>query len=238
MTLDSGAASNRGGEILSLGDAELKLASLDNAGGKLHSDGKLELRAEGDILSRKGQISALKQLELHSQGGKLDSQGGKLLSGGTLNASAQLLDNSQGGVIDGGGKLSLNSAGRLDNVGARIGSGADIALRAGELENAGGVVEGEAAVSANIDQALNNGQGKLRGKQALSVQAGSVNNGGEIASLQGLICRRARPVTRAAPSPAWAGELRLDSLRNIDGKILSGGQLQLPRNATSRMRAD
>ncbi|MCD5361143.1 hemagglutinin repeat-containing protein [Chromobacterium aquaticum] len=229
LTLDSGAASNRGGEILSLGDAELKLASLDNAGGKLHSDGKLELRAEGDILSRKGQISALKQVELHSQGGKLDSQGGKLLSGGTLNASAQLLDNSQGGVIDGGGKLSLNSAGRLDNAGGRIGSGADIALRAGELENAGGVVEGEAAVSANIDQALNNGQGKLRSKQALSVQAGSVNNdGGEIASHQSLSLQAGAASNRGGEILSLGdGEFQLASLDNVGGKLLSDGKLRL-----------
>ncbi|WP_434657158.1 hemagglutinin repeat-containing protein [Chromobacterium violaceum] len=229
LKLESGDASNRSGEILSLGNAELKLAGLDNAGGKVHSDGKLDLQAAGDILNRQGQLSALKQLELHSQGGKLDSQGGKLLSGGALNVGAQQLDNSQGGVIDGGGKLSLSSAGRLDNAGGRIGSGADIALRAGELGNAGGVVEGEAAVSANIDQALNNGQGKLRSKQALSVQADSVNNdGGEIASLQGLdLLTGAASNQGGTIASLGNGELRLDSLRNVDGKILSGGQLQL-----------
>ncbi|SUX30469.1 hemagglutinin repeat-containing protein [Chromobacterium vaccinii] len=229
LTLDSGVASNRGGEILSLGDAELKLLSLDNAGGKLHSDGKLGMRVQGELLNRKGQISALKQLELHSQAGKLDNQGGKLLSGGALNASAKLLDNSQGGVIDGSGKLTLNSAGRLDNASGHIGSGADIALRVGELGNANGVVEGEAVVSANIDQVLNNGQGKLRSKQALSVQAGSVNNdGGEIASLQGLDLQAGAASNQGGTIASLGnGELRLDSLRNAGGKILSGGQLQL-----------
>ncbi|MDH0340180.1 hemagglutinin repeat-containing protein [Chromobacterium haemolyticum] len=229
LKLESGDSSNRGGEILSLGDGELKLASLDNAGGKVHSNGELALRAQGDILNRKGQISALKALELHSQAGKLDNQGGKLLSGGALNTSAKLLDNSQGGVIDGDGKLTLSSAGRLDNAGGRIGSGADIALRARELENAGGVVEGEAAVSAVIDQALSNAQGKLRSKQALSLKAGSVNNNsGEITSLQGLDLQTGAASNQGGVIASLGkGEFRLDSLRNDGGKILSGGPLQL-----------
>ncbi|OQS32125.1 hemagglutinin repeat-containing protein [Chromobacterium haemolyticum] len=229
LTLASGAVSNRGGEILSLGDGELKLASLDNAGGKVHSNGELALRAQGDILNRKGQISALKALELHSQAGKLDNQGGKLLSGGVLNTSAKLLDNSKGGVIDSGGKLTMSSAGRLSNAGGQIGSGADIALRAGELENAGGVVEGEAAVSAVIDQALSNAQGKLRSKQALSLKAGSVNNNsGEITSLQGLDLQTGAASNQGGVIASLGkGEFRLDSLRNDGGKILSGGPLQL-----------
>ncbi|MGR2681655.1 hemagglutinin repeat-containing protein [Chromobacterium haemolyticum] len=229
LKLESGDSSNRGGEILSLGDGELKLASLDNAGGKVHSNGELALRAQGDILNRKGQISALKALELHSQAGKLDNQGGKLLSGGVLNTSAKLLDNSKGGVIDSGGKLTMSSAGRLSNAGGQIGSGADIALRAGELENAGGVVEGEAAVSAVIDQALSNAQGKLRSKQALSLKAGSVNNNsGEITSLQGLDLQTGAASNQGGVIASLGkGEFRLESLRNDGGKILSGGPLQL-----------
>ncbi|WP_445990287.1 hemagglutinin repeat-containing protein [Chromobacterium haemolyticum] len=229
LKLDSGASSNRGGEILSLGDAELKLASLDNAGGKVHSDGKLNVRAQGDILNNKGQLSSLKQLELSSQAGKLGNQGGKLLSGGVLNAGAQRLDNSQGGVIDGGGTLTLNSAGRLDNAGGHIGSGSDIALQAGELDNTGGMVEGEAAVSANIGQALSNGQGKLRSKQALNLKTGSVHNdGGEIASLETLDLQ-AGAVSNQGGTIASLGRggLQLDGLQNAGGKILSGDSLQL-----------
>ena len=175
-SLDSGAASNRGGEILSLGNAEFKLASLDNAGGKVHSDGKLELQAQGDILNQQGVFSTLQQLELHSRDGKIASQGGKLQAGATLNASAKLLDNSQGGVIDGGGKLTLNSAGQLGNDGGRIHGGAAVELQAGGLGNAGGALESKTTLTLKVDGALDNHGGKLLSEQAQSLQAGDLNN--------------------------------------------------------------
>ena len=76
-------------------------------------------------------VSTLQQLELHSRDGKIDNAGGKLQAGDTLALSAQQLDNGQRGVIDGGGKLTLNSAGQLGNDGGRIHGGAAVELQAG-----------------------------------------------------------------------------------------------------------
>ncbi|SUX53814.1 Filamentous hemagglutinin [Chromobacterium vaccinii] len=229
LKLESGDASNRGGEILSLGDAEFKLASLDNAGGKVHSDGKLDLQAAGDIQNRQGQLSALKQLELHSQGGKLDSQGGKLLSGGALNASGQQLDNSQGGIIDGRGALDLTANDGLDNRGGTISAGAGLTAQAAKIENAGGAMESEAALTLSASDRLNNAQGTLLSNQRQSLKAGSLNNDdGDIVSRAALKLQTGTASNQGGRITSLGdGEIQLDQLDNGGGKLQSGGALTL-----------
>ncbi|WON84489.1 hemagglutinin repeat-containing protein [Chromobacterium haemolyticum] len=229
LTLASGAVSNRGGEILSLGEGELKLASLDNAGGKVHGDGKLELQAQGDIQNRKGQFSALKQMELHSQAGKLDNQGGKLLSGGALNTSAKLLDNSQGGVIDGRGALKLSTNDGLDNRAGNISAGAGLTAQAANIDNAGGAMESEAALTLSASGRLNNEKGLLLSHQQQSLKAGSLNNdGGDIVSRAALKLQTGVASNQSGRITSLGdGVIQSDQLDNRGGKLQSGGALTL-----------
>ncbi|MFB9170382.1 hemagglutinin repeat-containing protein, partial [Chromobacterium piscinae] len=227
LKLDSGAASNRGGEILSLDDAGLTLASLDNAGGKVHSDGKLNVQAQGDVLNGKGQLSALKQLELRSQGGKIDNQGGKLLSGGALNVGAQQLDNSQGGIIDGRGALDLSATGGLDNRAGKISAGAGLTAQAASMDNAGGEMESEAALTLSASGQFNNAKGSLLSNQRQSLKAGSLNNdGGDIVSRAAFELQTGTARNQGGRITSLGdGDIQLDQLDNGGGKLQSGGAL-------------
>lgn len=235
LTVRADVLGNAGGTVQQAGTGTLDITArmLDGQGGKLLSNGSLQLSGEqtdlrdattaarevrietGNLTTAGGMLSASGTGVLSLQVREvLDNTAGTLAGNGTLDVRAAQLINNQGTVQAAGtGSNLLQAAAALENRGGRILTTGDATLKAGSLDNRGGVVhaDGSATLTVDVDGLLDNSaQGTLSSGGAADISAQGLNN---------------ESGTLAAGSA-----LQLDTqgqLRNAAGLIQAGGLLQL-----------
>ncbi|OQR33010.1 hypothetical protein BWR15_16290 [Pseudomonas sp. T] len=172
----SGTLDNHGeGALVSLGQQNVRAASLNNQGGYLSGQQSIDLGIS-DALdnSAGGLISAQQDLQINA--GSLSNASGEI-GAAQLHITAGQLDNSNGRLIS-QNDLDL-SAGDLANVGGQLASGGNLLLRAGNLDNRNGQLISQRQLELHAAQFDNRG-GTLASQQALTLLlSGALFNGGD-----------------------------------------------------------
>ncbi|WP_041475785.1 two-partner secretion domain-containing protein [Pseudomonas ogarae] len=205
LTANVGQLNNSNGELNSLSNVTLRVASLDNVAGLVAAGQGLDINASGQVNNRSGRLSASKSVKLTAA--SVDNTAGRLLSDGALTASisAQLLnqagllssaglltlnatslDNRQGSLYTQQG-LNLNLGGSLLNAQGSVKSDTTTNLKAAEMNNDGGQISSVGALNLDSAATLSNVSGSVISSDTLLLKAGQVNNAsGRIASAKAL----------------------------------------------------
>ncbi|MGE9760283.1 hemagglutinin repeat-containing protein [Pseudomonas sp. PDM20] len=184
LTLNAGSLDNRGGAVSSAGLLFSRLAgALDNRGGKLLSDGSIDL-AGADLNNAGGILSAAGDIRL--QGAKLDnSQQGRIVTDAAIHLATAQLDNSQGGSLSARGVIDGRIAGLDQHGGGQLigQGGVDLDLQGGALNNAGGLLGSPGQLALRNVASLDNRGGEISSDRAFVLTTGALlNQGGKILS--------------------------------------------------------
>jgi filamentous hemagglutinin len=178
--IDAGSLRNAGGQIASLGGADLQMQvreTLDNRDGQLISNAGLRLDAgrvdnqNGALLAAGGQGATVRVRD------QLDNSGGTVsVNGDLLLQSGQLLNRGGNVLAVEGGTLQLTASGLLDNSGGgRIAGSGDMSLAAGTLDNQTGAIEhaGTGLLQIQADNVQGAG-GRILSLAELQLQGGNL----------------------------------------------------------------
>ncbi|WP_265318205.1 DUF637 domain-containing protein, partial [Pseudomonas aeruginosa] len=175
--------------LASGGDLLLRSASVDNRGGKLVSQGLLEISAGSLDNSASGTLASQAGMSLRLGGGALRNQQDGLIfsQAGALEVQAGSLDNRQG-TLQAQGDNQLRIGGALDNQGGRLDSRAgNLDLQSGSLDNgAGGVLNSAKGWLKLVTGLFDNSAGVTQA-QSLEIRAGQGvrNQQGHLSALGG-----------------------------------------------------
>ncbi|WP_319181472.1 DUF637 domain-containing protein, partial [Pseudomonas aeruginosa] len=175
--------------LASGGDLLLRSASVDNRGGKLVSQGLLEISAGSLDNSASGTLASQADMSLRLGGGALRNQQDGLIfsQAGALEVQAGSLDNRQG-TLQAQGDNRLRIGGALDNQGGRLDSRAgNLDLQSGSLDNgAGGVLNSAKGWLKLVTGLFDNSAGVTQA-QSLEIRAGQGvrNQQGHLSALGG-----------------------------------------------------
>ncbi|HFK2275521.1 TPA: DUF637 domain-containing protein, partial [Pseudomonas aeruginosa] len=175
--------------LASGGDLLLRSASVDNRGGKLVSQGLLEISAGSLDNSASGTLASQAGMSLRLGGGALRNQQDGLIfsQAGALDVQAGSLDNRQG-TLQAQGDNRLRIGGALDNQGGRLDSRAgNLDLQSGSLDNgAGGVLNSAKGWLKLVTGLFDNSAGVTQA-QSLEIRAGQGvrNQQGHLSALGG-----------------------------------------------------
>ncbi|MFK1293814.1 DUF637 domain-containing protein, partial [Pseudomonas aeruginosa] len=164
-------------------------ASVDNRGGKLVSQGLLEISAGSLDNSASGTLASQADMSLRLGGGALRNQQDGLIfsQAGALEVQAGSLDNRQG-TLQAQGDNRLRIGGALDNQGGRLDSRAgNLDLQSGSLDNgAGGVLNSAKGWLKLVTGLFDNSAGVTQA-QSLEIRAGQGvrNQQGHLSALGG-----------------------------------------------------
>ncbi|WP_311058766.1 DUF637 domain-containing protein, partial [Pseudomonas aeruginosa] len=164
-------------------------ASVDNRGGKLVSQGLLEISAGSLDNSASGTLASQAGMSLRLVGGALRNQQDGLIfsQAGALEVQAGSLDNRQG-TLQAQGDNRLRIGGALDNQGGRLDSRAgNLDLQSGSLDNgAGGVLNSAKGWLKLVTGLFDNSAGVTQA-QSLEIRAGQGvrNQQGHLSALGG-----------------------------------------------------
>ncbi|WP_238329272.1 DUF637 domain-containing protein, partial [Pseudomonas aeruginosa] len=167
----------------------LRSASVDNRGGKLVSQGLLEISAGSLDNSASGTLASQAGMSLRLGGGALRNQQDGLIfsQAGALEVQAGSLDNRQG-TLQAQGDNQLRIGGALDNQGGRLDSRAgNLDLQSGSLDNgAGGVLNSAKGWLKLVTGLFDNSAGVTQA-QSLEIRAGQGvrNQQGHVSALGG-----------------------------------------------------
>ncbi|MCF4004652.1 DUF637 domain-containing protein, partial [Pseudomonas aeruginosa] len=171
------------------GDLLLRSASVDNRGGKLVSQGLLEITTGSLDNSASGTLASQADMSLRLGGGALRNQQDGLIfsQAGALEVQAGSLDNRQG-TLQAQGDNRLRIGGALDNQGGRLDSRAgNLDLQSGSLDNgAGGVLNSAKGWLKLVTGLFDNSAGVTQA-QSLEIRAGQGvrNQQGHLSALGG-----------------------------------------------------
>ncbi|MGU4123498.1 DUF637 domain-containing protein, partial [Pseudomonas aeruginosa] len=171
------------------GDLLLRSASVDNRGGKLVSQGLLEITTGSLDNSASGTLASQAGMSLRLGGGALRNQQDGLIfsQAGALEVQAGSLDNRQG-TLQAQGDNRLRIGGALDNQGGRLDSRAgNLDLQSGSLDNgAGGVLNSAKGWLKLVTGLFDNSAGVTQA-QSLEIRAGQGvrNQQGHLSALGG-----------------------------------------------------
>ncbi|ENQ0989077.1 DUF637 domain-containing protein, partial [Pseudomonas aeruginosa] len=163
--------------------------SVDNRGGKLVSQGLLEISAGSLDNSASGTLASQADMSLRLGGGALRNQQDGLIfsQAGALEVQAGSLDNRQG-TLQAQGDNRLRIGGALDNQGGRLDSRAgNLDLQSGSLDNgAGGVLNSAKGWLKLVTGLFDNSAGVTQA-QSLEIRAGKGvrNQQGHLSALGG-----------------------------------------------------
>ncbi|ALN65272.1 filamentous hemagglutinin family N-terminal domain protein [Lysobacter antibioticus] len=172
---------NRGGTIEHAGTGTLAVqaVAIDGAGGKIASNGQLNIDAQSVDLrggDTYGQRVDLQAVDLITAGGKLSAGESALLD---VQAT---LDNAAGRIAS-GGDLQVQ-AGNLGNQAGLIASTTAMQVTTGALDNRQGQIQSGATAALSVAGALDNSAGSIVAQQALGIAAASLDNdSGVLASI-------------------------------------------------------
>lgn len=201
LALNAHDLSNRKGEITQLGEDNLRLnpqGKLDNAGGRIASNGNDLTLEAGLIDNQGGQIVHAGKGALAVNTGRLQGHGGKLLSngqlsmqggdyvldGGTTSAQQIALDagslsNRNGQLVQSGkGEMRLTTREGIDNQGGQLAANGNVALNAARLNNQSGkvIAAQDGSLKAQVSGAIDNRQGQLAASGHAQLRADKLDN--------------------------------------------------------------
>ncbi|WP_372342071.1 hemagglutinin repeat-containing protein [Paraburkholderia aspalathi] len=246
----TGAVTNVGGSIVSNGQVDLNVGSLDDTGGSIGGQSGLSATLAGALNNTRGQLQSNGNLSVTSGAGITNTSGTIAASGNNTVQAASL---TNGGSITAGQNLSATVSGTLDNGNGTLSAQA-ITANAASFRNANGVVSGN-AVTMSIAQ-LDNSNGRIATNQLGVTATNLTNEGGSITQLGtgtmglgvsgtldnsngGVIQTNSTDLTLASASVnnnsgtithAGTGTLTIKpsngtgSLTNVGGKIVTNGQ--------------
>lgn len=163
----AGAMSNVNGKIITAGDLDAQAGSLNNQGGELAAQRKIDTTIAGDANNQGGAVRSLSSLSF-TAGGQIDNEHGQIQSGtgaagdtstlgihaatlddtnglvsnlgtGDMNVQATTQIGNSGGVITGNGKLGVDTSALVNTQNGQI-SGADVAVQADTADNSNGQI--------------------------------------------------------------------------------------------------
>ncbi|CAB4048461.1 hemagglutinin repeat-containing protein [Paraburkholderia phenoliruptrix] len=186
MTLWAGTTLTNAGQFGAAHVLALSAATFDNSCGTANAN-QFTLHA-ANLLNHGGTITqtGTGATTLDVTGTLDNSAGGTLQTNSTdLAIAPATLDNDGGTITHAGtGKLSINAGnggGAISNVGGKIATNGQGAIRGGALDNTSGSIIGQNGLAANVGGALNNTNGKLLSNAGAGITSGSLdNNGGQI----------------------------------------------------------
>ncbi|WMY10016.1 hemagglutinin repeat-containing protein [Paraburkholderia phenoliruptrix] len=186
MTLSAGTTLTNAGQFGAAHVLALSAATFDNSSGTASAD-QFTLHA-ANLLNRGGTITqtGTGATTLDVTGTLDNSAGGTVQTNSTdLAIAPATLDNDGGTITHAGtGNLSIdagNGAGAISNVGGKMATNGQGAIRGGALDNTSGSIIGQNGLTANVGGALNNTSGKLLSNAGAGITSGSLdNNGGQI----------------------------------------------------------
>ncbi|MGR4869676.1 filamentous hemagglutinin N-terminal domain-containing protein [Variovorax sp. LARHSF232] len=236
VTIDAGALSNRGGQIMQTG-----------------GDAATRITVAGALGNEAGTIAS--NADTHISAGSLGNQGGTVRTAGTGNLTlvvAGQLNNSAQGSITSAGMASIdagslvNDAGRIvavqdltlavqgtaSNVGGSLLANGAVNLNAGSLNNSRGTVAAiEGGLTVAATGALTSTEGQLQSGGQTQIQAlgGLDNTLGKIVGQQLRVDTGIAQLGNAQGMLVGVADVRIDSgaLTNDAGLIQSGGALAI-----------
>ncbi|MDE1483440.1 hemagglutinin repeat-containing protein [Xenorhabdus bovienii] len=198
LTLKADTISSQNGTLTHAGHGVLDINTTEFQGKKsrLLSDGQLKLGG-GDYHLNDSQISAqhitaLVQSFSHHQGKmtqtgqnplalrvqkSLDNRGGKIVANGTVDISADELNNQQGSIIaaeDGQLKVKLKQS--LNNQSGKLMASKQTELSASAIDNQQGQIASSSGDITLTTQHLANTSGSIAGQQRLNLKTQGINN--------------------------------------------------------------
>ncbi|WP_249213362.1 MULTISPECIES: hemagglutinin repeat-containing protein [unclassified Tatumella] len=201
LALNAHDLSNRKGEITQSGEDNLRLnpqGKLDNAGGRIASNGNDLTLDAGSIDNQGGQIIHAGKGALAVNTGRLQGDGGKLLSngqlsmqggdyvldGGTTSAQQIALDagslsNRNGQLVQSGkSEMRLSVSEGIDNQGGQLAGNGKVALNAARLNNQSGkvIAAQDGSLKAQVSGAIDNRQGQLAASGDTQLRADRLDN--------------------------------------------------------------
>jgi filamentous hemagglutinin len=210
---------NQGGQ-LSAASVLLKGKSLNNNGGQVTSQGRLEIDLLGALINANlARLASGGALILKAA--SIDNSGGKLISQNSLRLTAGQLDNSAGGTLASQQDLQLSLSGALSNqqsglIYSQLGK---LLLTAGSLNNQEGTLQSATDSQLRITGALNNQHGQLSSQGGnLDLQAGSLDNsnGGILSSAHGWLKLLTAGLFDNHAGTTQAQSLELNAAQGID----------------------
>ncbi|MFC4860100.1 two-partner secretion domain-containing protein [Pseudomonas sp. MAHUQ-62] len=172
------------GQITSKKGLDYQGQRLDNQGGRITAVGPLSLKAD-EVQNARGRIAS--QGDVSATLGILAQQGGELVAQGNLTLDATTLDNRQGGLVGSTKALKLD-VGHVDNRGGELSSQARVSIKGQQLDNSGGKLLSGGGLALAVDRLINQAKGLVFGQQATTVNANSLDNtGGTLASAKALV---------------------------------------------------
>ncbi|WP_414705539.1 hemagglutinin repeat-containing protein, partial [Pseudomonas sp.] len=252
-TLTTGEFKNRqGGSLATDGTLLLTTAHLDNSGGIIGSQKKLQASVTS-LQQDGGELFSNADLTLDLNNGLLDNQrgyihtpgqlllknlkevnngGGEISAAKAWNLNAQSLNND-GGKLLSNEKLTLVIDRALSNVKGLIAS-AGLEARSASLDNSGGEIRGRGAVDFTVTDLFDNQAGVVIADDGLTLTAARLDNRQEglVGSTQALQLVVDRVDNRSGELSSKAGVSLIGAwLDNSDsGYMLAGGNLALTVN--------
>lgn len=242
LAIDTPLLRNAGGQVQQAGSGRLDInaTTLAGAGGKLLSNGALQL--QGQAIDVSGGITSAGRMAIDA--GQLDNRHGELIATGTdalalrvtnalLNENGQIIGNGAlavqaGSLANRDGKLlaageaasTLQVSGAIDNQRGTLASAGDLSLRAGQLDNQAGTVQaaGDSALQLGVDGLLDNRQGGLVASGgAQQLRAGSLDNrGGTVNAGDTLDVAVTQALDNSAGTVAANGTLQVQAGRIVN----------------------
>ena len=167
LTVSASHLGNNGGTLASRqADAQLQLGGIDNLQGRVLAANQLQLAATGALDNRQGRVEAT---SLQLQAASVDNRDGTLVAG-VLSSRSGALDN-RGGLIQASQQLLVDTQGQIlrnGDSGSQRGilSAGDMQLRSGELANlAGGRIQAGGVLRLD-SSSLRHEQASLSGRHA------------------------------------------------------------------------
>ncbi|HDS0923676.1 TPA: hemagglutinin repeat-containing protein [Stenotrophomonas maltophilia] len=250
LTITAATFGNAGGTVQQAGTGTLAISAhtLNGQGGKLLSNGSLELVGEttdlrngttaaqrisvqtGELITAGGTLTAAgtDALALEVRG-TLDNTAGTLATNGTLDLHAAQLLNNQGTLQAAGtGAHQLAIGGALENRGGRLLTGGATTVTAASVDNRAGIVhtDGSASLTLTVDGLLDNSaQGTINAGGNADIRAQSLNNAAGILAAGAVLQLDSATQLANVAGLVQAGtdlHLRTSGMDNQSGRIIAG----------------
>ncbi|WP_460107265.1 two-partner secretion domain-containing protein [Pseudomonas sp. H1_F01] len=208
------------------GDVSLTAQSLGNSGSVIASR-NLTANVAQTLSNQAGTLSSGQTATIKAE--TLDNQNkGRVLSGTTLNITADKLINTQG-LVSSNGTLAAN-VGQLNNGSGELNSLSNVTLRVASLDNVAGLMAAGQMLDINASGQVNNRSGRLSASKSVQLTAASLDNtAGRVLSAGGLTAQIAGQLLNQTGLFNSGGNLQLSTavLDNRNGEISSLANLTL-----------
>ncbi|SDS84781.1 filamentous hemagglutinin [Pseudomonas asplenii] len=236
ITLEGALTNQLAGLISSEGTLTAHSGSLDNSGGSFSSAGLLQLTSVGALVNQGGRLVTDGGIELHSA--SLDNRQKGTISGlGAVSVNTGDFDNSHGGFVSSADQLDLTATQLTNQDGGRIGAAKALTASVTGLDQQGGQLNSDTSISLDLNQGQLNNQGGLINAPLLVLKnlKGVNNQGGSLLGSAIAIDFGAATgdLNNAGGHITTAGNLTIDHLRDLNNQ---GGELTSTQSLTLQGR--